>query len=225
MPSKTNDAQLQEITDVISSVVAKSISNSSQKYDNNSNTYQINSNSTGCNNIKVSKSTTNYVSTSDVFSKNETYQKVVATIVNQITADQANKSDGGMGKEANALAATISNKIQTSLDQETLTSIGNVANISDASTQVCTGSNGGNNIFFTSTTDSFNYYNTVYSSNSTVQSVSADISNMLTADQSNKSTGIIAMIIHAIILIVIVVILIIAVVGGGAALLYVKTMF
>jgi len=220
MVKQTNNQNLQEITGIISSAISTSIADSKTAYNKQSSSFQINSNSTGCNNIKVSGSSTTYTASSDAVASSTVYQSVVASIVNQITSKQNNKAAGGLfDKQDNNLAASIMNIVQTKLNQTTIASIGNVANISDTSVQVCVDASGGNNILFTSENDIFTYYNTVYSSSSTVQSVAADISNMIAADQGNKSTGIIALIVYAIIAIAIVLVVLI----GGGMLLYMMT--
>lgn len=222
MVKQVNNDKLSELTGIISETISQSIADSKSNYNSNSTYYQINSNSSGCNNITSTSTGVKYVATSDAVANSVTYQQVVAQIINQIMSKQSNKAEGGLFTDnENNLAAAIGNLVMTKLDQTTMAEIGNVANISTTTVQICVDSTGGNNIFFSSQIDIFNYYNSVYSASATVQSVAADISNMLSADQSNKSTGILAMIIRAIIVIAIVIILVI----GGAIGLYVLTMF
>ena len=220
MVKQTNNARLDQITAIISSVVSNNIASSKTIYDSNSTFYQINKNSTNCSNYISTSSSLQYVASSDVLATSSVYQQVVAQIVNQITSSQANKSSGGFGKQNNDLAASIMNIVQTKLTENTLASIGNVANISNTTVQACIDSTGGNNAFFQSEDDIFNYYNQVYTQSSAVQSVSADISNMIANDQGNKSTGLVALIVYAIIAIAI---LLIVIVCGGMA-LYLMTM-
>lgn len=216
MVKQVDQSKLKEITGVISTVISSTVADSKSIYDSSSLTYQINNGSTNCNNIKVSSSSTTYTASSSVLANSATYQSVVANIVSQLTSDQSQKANGGIfDKQDNELAASIINLIHTKLDSTTMASIGNVANINSASVQVCMDSTGGTNFYFSSEQDIFTYYNTVYSESSTVQSVSADIANTIDASQSQKSTGLIAMIIRMIVIIVIAVVLIV-VVGGVA---------
>lgn len=220
MVKQANTQNLQQITAILSEAISTNIADNRTNYDQSNSTYQINSGSTGCNNIKSSSSSVTYVASSDVVSNSSVYQNIVATIVNKITSKQNNKSSSWFGQQGNDLVASIMNIVQTRLTQTTIASIGDAANISDSSVQVCLDSTGGNNIFFSSETDIFQYYNQVYSTSSTVQSVAADISNMIAADQGNKSTGIIALIVYAIIAIAILLVVLI----GGGMLVYLMTM-
>lgn len=220
MVKQANKQALAEITAIISDAISTNIANNKVNYDQNSSTYQMNSGSTGCNNIKSSSSSVTYMATSEVVSNSTVYQNIVATIVNQITSKQNNKSSTWFGQQGNDLVAAIMNIVKTKLTQTTIANIGDATNISNSSVQVCLDSNGGNNVFFSSENDIFQYYNQVYSTSSTVQSVAADISNMIAADQGNKATGIIALIVYAIIAIAILLVVLI----GGGMLIYLMTM-
>lgn len=214
MVKQANDAKLAEITGVISEVMSQTISSSSTTFNSSSSSYQINHNSTGCNNIKISETSVTYVASSTVLANSTTYQSVVATIVNKLTASQSQKAAGGLfTKQDNDTTAAIINLIHTKLDQETMASIGNDANTSESSVQVCDDANGGTNFYFNSQNDVFNYYNKVYSQSATVQSVAADIANTLQSDQAQKSTGLLAMLVRMVMLIVIAIIVIVVFVG------------
>jgi len=224
MGKQTNEEKLAEITGVISGVISTTIASNSNKYQKNMVVGQFQVGSKGCDNISISKSNVVYQATSQVVAQSYNYQSIVATIVNQLTSTQGNESDGSLltPTQENKLAAVIGNLIQSNLDSQTMAAIGNVTADTTVNIQVCIDSENGNNIFFNTEDDAYTYYNTVYSQSATVQKVSADISNILDAEQTNKRVGVLAMIIKAIALICIVIIIVIAVALGVYLLTVVK---
>jgi hypothetical protein len=221
MVKQTSSEKLNEISGVLSSTISKTISSSKTEYDQTNTTYQLNENSTNCNNIKTSTTSMQYTASSDILADSTTYQSVVAQIASQITASQKQKADGGLFTEQDDdMTANIINLVQTKLDSTTMASIGNVANITETSVQVCKDAKGGNNVFFETEDDIFDYYNQAYSTSSTVQDVSADIVNTIDASQSQKSTGFLAMLMRLIAIIVIAIVAIVVVAG----IIYVGTM-
>lgn len=203
-----------EVTGVLSNVISQTIVSSAVKYDNNTQNVQKSIDSKHCRNIIIGRSDNQLYASSSVFQSTETYQSVVATVVNQIISKMKNKKSGPITpNEENKLAAAIGNMILSKLTAQNLITIGEDVITSNTNQQYCIASSGSTNFIVTTSNNIYKFYNQAYSENVLVQSVSADISNYISAVMANKSTGILTVIVRMLALIAII-ILVICFAGG-----------
>lgn len=215
-------ANFADILKVITNTIATTLENSSSSYSDININIQQNTDSKRCNNITLQNDNTQYYVSSTLFSDQSVTQDVVLTILQTLSDTQSTKNTGWTpDKQKEVFNAVIKDMLQTSLTSNNLVSIGQ--NVTDVSINVqkCMGSTGGNNIVIAKKKNIFKYYNNLYAQNTTIQSLAADLSNYISGTQSEKSTGLLVVIIRMIALIVIV---ICAVVGAGIVAVIVFTM-
>jgi len=209
-------ASFKDILGVITTTIAHTLSRSSQSYSDNTVVIQDNNNSSNCvNRVSIHDKTLYYVS-SDVFNNQAVYQSMIADIAQSLSDTQATDSTGiGTGKQNEQFYATIADMLQTKLTATTLADIGQNATDTTIYVQKCNGSKDGKNVIISSQHNIYKYYDSLYNQNSVVQSVAADISNYISGQQSEKKTGILAVLLRMIALVIIgVVILAIVIVGA-----------
>jgi len=200
-------AAFTDVLNIISSNTARSISHSATNYSSTKINIQENNNSTRCRNFSFQNDSTSYYASSDIYSDQSVTQDLIITILQQLTDEQnLNKKGGGpFGGQYATFVATIKDKLESTLTSDTLVTVGeNTSNV-NVGIQVCNGSVGGRNVIIARHHEIFRYYNNLYSQNTTVQSLAADISNYIAGTQDLKSTGLLVVIIRMIALIVIVI--------------------
>lgn len=214
MGKTTLSISAKEINSIVSSVMASIQTSNSTVVDQSFVTTQINNNSAGCKNIKISRNETVYSSDAQIFTNMEAVQSIYVQVLNQLdTTQDVEQTGGGFGGKIDAdTKATIMNILQSTLTQNAIVDYTNSFITSDDSLQVCKDSTRGVNIIVGSKRQIYDTYVQQYSQMSSNQQVSADLANYLSAGQSVKKTGILAVIVRAIALVCIAIIIIAAIV-------------
>ena len=173
-------------------------------------------NSSHCNNVALINDSTKYYVSSSIFSNQSVYQSTVLQIVQTLSDSQKAKATGGLLQQQDEeFYATIKDMIQTQLTSTDMSSIGQSATNVNVYIQVCKSSDDSGNYIIASQKDLFKYYNSVYSQNSTVQSLAADISNYISGTQSEKKTGFLVVLIRMIALVIIGIVVMVIVIAGA----------
>lgn len=214
MGKSTSNVSAAEINKIISSVMASIQVSSATVYDQSNSTIQLSQDSTRCRNVKIVSNKVTYSCDSQIFTNIDAVQSIYVQVLNQLETSNSIDKTGGGGfgsTDANTKAA-IMNILETKLTQSEIVDYTNSFMVSSASLQVCQGSRGGINFIIGTQKELFDIYDQQYAQMSANQSVSADLANYLSADQSTKTTGILAVITKAVALVCIALIIIAAVV-------------
>jgi hypothetical protein len=201
-----------EVNAIISNVMASIQSSNNTVVDQEYLTTQIISDSTNCRNVKITRNKLVYSNDSQIFTSMDAVQSIYVKVLNQLeTTNDIDQTGGGSGDTSADTKATIMNILQTNLTQSEIVDYTNSFITNDESLQVCSDSKGGMNLIVGSQKQIYDTYTQQYSQMSSVQQVSADLSNYLSADQSVTRTGILAVFLKAIAVVCIAIIIIVAV--------------
>lgn len=220
----SNAADLSEITDIISTSIASTQVNNSTLYDSSGTFIQISANTEECVNDLDVSATVLYQTSSSVFASTNVMQTVYANIMNSLTATQDAENTGGLFADAdNKLLASISNVIQSTITAESIMTYTNDYVTTTTIVQACVNSSDSTNTFIGTKDSLISELSKMYSSMVTDQGVSATVANYLSADQTAKTTGLLAILIRGIMLICIVIVVIVAIVIGIIVMSYLKS--
>lgn len=213
MGKTTLSITAREINSIVSKVMAQIQVDNSTVVDQSYITTQINSGSSNCRNVKITRNETVYSSDAQIFTNMEAVQSIYVQVLNELEASQnVDQTGGGGGKIDADTKATIMNIMQSTLTQNEIVNYTNSFIVNDQSLQVCKDSSRGMNLIIGTQKQIYNTYVQQYSQMSSNQQVSADLANYLSADQSVKKTGILAVIVRGIALVCIAIIIIAAIV-------------
>jgi hypothetical protein len=213
-----------EVTEIISSVMANVQMSNSNLYSSGSVYGQLVYGSEGCDlSITVDNSTT-YQTSSVIFSQVGVMQSVYANIVNSIVTSQSIDSTGLFTPDQLAeLQASITNIVSSNITASTITSYTNSFDTSTLVFQGCIYSDDSKLTFTGSQEELISSLSQMYSSMALDQGVSATISNAIDATQDVSSTGILAMILRAIVLIAAIIVVVVGVAAVVLVIIVMKT--
>lgn len=229
MGKQSNNITAAEITKIISSSISSIANNVSVAYaSTNVNIQSSIGNTGGCTQILHSNLESAMYFNSAIMASSSTYQSVVASIVNQLQASQTNTTTGKLLQpgQYNNVSAEILNMIVTQMTAKTMNDIFASSQSVASNSQLCADNSGPTLQIIWSNTQTFtDQVSSLVSNNSSVQQVSADISNFLSASQANKSTGILAVLARLVMMVIVVIIIVIGIVVliGGVILLKMYT--
>jgi ABC-type anion transport system duplicated permease subunit len=208
-------ASFEDILNVITTLTSKTVVHSSTSYNNMTSISQNNVNSTGCKNVAFSSQKNMVYVDTNLFQDQATYQDLMLSIIQNITSTMEQTSHGGRTPQEEALIESIQDKLSTALTSQVLTTITNSINSSSSVEQNCVNSSSGINFSIMKQHNVYRVFNNLYSNNATIQSVAADISNMMSGDQSQKKTGVLVTLMRmiAIVVVAICAVIVIGVIG------------
>lgn len=201
------------VNKIISQSIANTIMNEASTYSNSSTNIQLAYNTTACYQSQTIQMSTIYAATSSVLMKQSNMQKLYATIQSQLSSDQdvSQTGLGGFGQLDTQTVDTIQNVLQTVLVSDAISNVDSSIANNNVNFQGCISSVGTAQYLYDTEKNLYTVYTSQYSTNMAVQSVTANISNILQSSQTVKRQGILATIIYAIMFVIIALIVVVAV--------------
>ena len=186
------------VNEIISSILAKTVSGTSTKFEGGTSVTQSIINSTGCKNIVSIDTSTIWVGDTQTFQKDDLTQTTCASIATELSSQMDQNLSGFGGRSTLTVDnyQEILNTVSSSLTSEVLDINNNSSTTADQVTQLCKDSTGGVNYYYGTRDDITLFYTKSYQTNDAVQNLSATLNNMASFKSSQTKIGIMATVVR-----------------------------